>query len=75
MISSASWAAVISRYRVAAAQQLGVDGVLDPQLNDVDAAAQRGVQELVGLRVADQVQRGASQPFTAIGHGTSLPRS
>ncbi len=49
--------------------QLRVVAVLRPQLHDVDAAAQRGVQELVGHGVADQVQPGVRQAVTAVDHG------
>jgi len=46
--------------------------VLDPQLHDVDAAAQRGGREGVGTRVADEVQAGGGEPPATIGHPPSL---
>ena len=47
--------------------------VLDPELNDVDAATQRGFEELVGLVIAHQVKVRGEQPPLSIAHAPSLP--
>ena len=51
---------------------IGRGRVLDPQLHDVDAAAQRRVQERVRSCVTDEVQASLRKALAAIVHGVSL---
>ena len=50
-----------------------IAGVLEAQLDDVDAAAQRLLQERVGLRAADEIQARGMEGVANVGHARSLP--
>jgi hypothetical protein len=49
-----------------------VGGVLDAELEDVDASTKRAVQEGVGAIVADQIQVGVPQSLESVVHASSL---
>ena len=51
-----------------------VGGVLDPQLHDLDAAAQRLIEEPFSSAVADQVQPRVLEPFVTVVHMGSVAR-
>ena len=53
-------------------EDLLVGAVLDAELDDVHATAQRGRQEVVGAVVADEVQMGCLQPLASCVHAWSL---
>ena len=53
-------------------QELVIGGVLHAELHDVDAAAQRALQEGIRARVADQVQASLREALAAVVHAASL---
>ena len=49
-----------------------VAGVLQAQLHDVDTSPERGLQEIVGSVITDEVEMGIVQLPAAVAHAPSL---